>query len=366
MVLRAAGEIGCAHCAKSGADRDCPSCARLVCETCSASWATCPEPTGREVRLGLTARVRDIDPSGRLALVSHWRQPLRAFDLRQLCWVPDVVLPRHLFNWSRANPPRLTSTGMFVHANLGSDARDYYFRGLTWRSLDGTRTTDIEVPPPWQSMQVSAVGDRVFYVGPNDQVTVLHASESLAVETRTLGVHATAKPVRSAFLDEDRALLVTGTRGAVVMHRLGVQLEMLWRHATEDGGPVTSVALAGKALVASVQRSTGALAFEVRWLDDSLTPGPLAHRIVPDSPVRATAISRDGRYFAIGTDDGLTVHDLDARSAVNFDDHTDAITCVRFASDDLLIAADSDNRVILRPRTPAGYAGPQLRVEVKK
>lgn len=366
MVLRAAGEIGCAHCAKSNADTDCPSCARLVCATCSTDWASCPEPTGREVRLGLTARVRDIDPSGRLALVSHWRQPLRVFDLRQLRWVPDVSLPRHLFAWSRGNPPRLTSKGTVVHVNLGGDSRDYYYRGLTWRSLDGGRTTELDVPPPWHAMQLST-RDRLFYVGPNDQVTVIESIEDIALESHTLEVQPSSKPVQSAFLDDDRALLVTGTASAIVMHEVTAQLHTLWRQPTEDKGPVTSVALAGKALVAGVKRVSGAIAFEVRWLDDSLKPGPLAHRIVPDSPVRATAISRDGRYFAIGTDDGLIVHDLDARTAANFEDHTDAITCVRFASDDhLLIAADSDNRVILRPRTPDGYAGPLLEVEINE
>ncbi len=360
MVLRSAGEVGCAHCAKMGADRDCPSCARLVCATCVTSWASCPEPAGRIVRLGLTARVRDIDPGGRFALVSHWRQPLRVFDLRQLRWLPDIMIPPHVFTWSRDNPPRLTTAGTVVHANLGGTARDYSYRGFTWRSLDGARTIETDAPMPWQAMQVS-VHDRVFYVDPADHVVVMAPPDDPADTPHILEVHPGARPLRSAFLDEDRQLVMAGTQSAVVMHRWSASMELnrLWRQPTEESGPVTFVAVAGKALVAGVRRTSGALAFEVRWLDSSLEPGPLAHRIVPDSPVRTTAISRDGRYFAIGTDDGLTVHDLDARSAIGFDDHTDSITCVRFASDDhLLISADSDNRVILRPRTATGYSAP--------
>jgi hypothetical protein len=82
VVARGPGAVGCAHCTLIGADRACAICTRLVCERCGADWTTCGEPSGRVVRLGLTARVRDVDPLGRLALVSHWRKPLRVFDLR--------------------------------------------------------------------------------------------------------------------------------------------------------------------------------------------------------------------------------------------------------------------------------------------
>src|SRR5688572_11940916 len=104
MVARGAGAVGCAHCTQIGAELACQICTRLVCPTCAANWATCGEPSGRVVRLGLTARVRDVDPLGRIALVSHWRRPLRLFDLRRLCWI-DLDLPRRYHLMARQFPP---------------------------------------------------------------------------------------------------------------------------------------------------------------------------------------------------------------------------------------------------------------------
>src|SRR5262245_10280161 len=116
MVARGPGDVGCAHCTRIGADRPCAVCTHLVCQACAADWTTCSEPSGRLVRLGLSARLRDVDPSGRIGLVSHWRQSLRLFDLRRLCWINGTRFPRSVYLWNRPHPPRLTSDGRLFHA----------------------------------------------------------------------------------------------------------------------------------------------------------------------------------------------------------------------------------------------------------
>jgi hypothetical protein len=82
-------------------------------------------------------------------------------------------------------------------------------------------------------------------------------------------------------------------------------------------------------------------------------------------PVHAMAMSRDGSYIAIGTGDTLTVHDLERNRTAHFDEHSDKINYIRFAADDhVIISADTDNRVVLRPRTPDGYAKPVVEVQL--
>jgi hypothetical protein len=77
------------------------------------------------------------------------------------------------------------------------------------------------------------------------------------------------------------------------------------------------------------------------------------------------SLSRDGRYLALAIDEELTVYDLDDEIETVFSEHTDTISLVRFAGDDhVLISADDDNRVVLRPRTPTGYARPLIAIDV--
>ena len=361
MVLRSAGDVGCAHCATMGADRNCPSCTRLVCASCSIRWRTCAEPTvARAVRLGLTARVIDIDPLGTLALVAHWRQPLRVFDLRALAWVPDIALPRELYVRSRFTPPRLTASRAIVHHKVAG-----LFRRMTWDSLEGgTQDTWLTSLPPRGALQVSATGDRVYYLTDDDQVIMFREPQNGEVTSQTFLPLPAGTRLTAASIDVERNLLLTGTYNQIELHRIdGERLTRLWSRTTNQG-MVTWVGIAGKAVVAGIRLGGGAMRFEVRWLDAALEPGPLADAITPNPPWRDIDLAADGRFLAIATDDGLTVHDLDARTATAFADHTDSITCVRFASDDhLLISADSDNRVILRPRTATGYASRVVRVE---
>src|SRR5690349_18351523 len=87
VIGRGADAIGCAHCEAAVGVEECRICRRVVCRACAADWTSCTEEAGRVVRLGMTARLVDVDPTGELALVTRLRHPVRLLDLRRLRWV---------------------------------------------------------------------------------------------------------------------------------------------------------------------------------------------------------------------------------------------------------------------------------------
>lgn len=391
MVLRAAGEVGCAHCKTIGADRSCQVCTRLVCEKCAADWATCDEPSGRVVRLGTSARVRDIDPLAHIALVSHWRKPLRLFDLRALTWLPQT-LSRLIYLTSRAVQPRLSSDRTIVHLHLFRPDENTLLSDIRWQSFGATKSSEKRSPMPSHASGMSATGDHFWYVTDTQHVVVqhrVHPDERAAPDALGTIMMADEKPtyepkvltrsfeplprkvVQTAFVDAERSLLASGTWGELALHKLvDNRADLIAKRATSVDGNAVWIALGGPWLVAASQRSAGGVRFQLYPLaptrDGLFELGAIVREITPPSPFKTAALSRDGRHLAIATDAGLTVHDLDARTEQTFTEHTDDINCVRFASDDhVLVSADCDNRVILRPRTADGsYARPLIPIEI--
>lgn len=393
MVLRAAGEVGCAHCTTMGADRACQVCTRLVCEKCAADWSTCSEPSGRVVRLGASARVRDVDPLGRIALVSHWRKPLRLFDLRALAWLPQT-LSRLIYLTSRAMQPRLTSDRSLIHLNLIRLSESHVRADIRWASFGDLPSDEKTVAMPSHGSGVSATGDHYWFVSETQNVVVQHREfPEERPDPEALGTILVArekpnyqprivedsyeplprKVVQVAYLhvSDTHKLLASGSWSELALHRLvddGLELVTKFKPSVE--GDVAWLGIGGPWFIAAIRRSTGGVRFQLHLLDPggqgALAPGPVAREITPTSPFKTAAISRDGRHLAIATDAGLTVHDLDTRTEQTFTEHTDEINYVRFASDDhVLISADCDNRLILRPRTPDGsYARPLIPIEI--
>ena len=370
MVARGAGAIGCAHCKKIGADQACQICTRQVCPTCAADWATCEAPSGRVVRLGLTARVRDVDPNGRLALVSHWRRPLRLFDLRALRWIADLELPRRYWFTSRAFPPRLTSDGRLFFADYPLSNNDSVptFRGMRAHHLRTGKSQWFSDYPPFGTTGVSPTKDRYWYVTETQQVAITSVGPQDAIALG--GPMCVVEPlprkvVHSAYVDAERDLLATGSWCELVLHRIvGNEIERLSRAKTESTGDVVWLALAGPWLVAAVKELGGSVDIEVRELEPNLSIGRVVHRHA-NTRMRAASLSRDGRYLALGLESGLLVHELGTEHIITFDEHTDRINVVRFAADDhVLISADTDNRIVMRPRTPQGYARPLIPIDI--
>lgn len=335
----------------------------MVCEKCAADWTTCGEPSGRVVRLGLTARVRDVDPTGRLAFVTFWRQKPRLFDLRRLRWVREVRFDRTTYLWNRAHPPRLTSEGQLVHGAWSwrstSDGQARAFDGMRVHSLRDRTDTVLLAEPPVRGSGVSALRDYFFYVTDTEKVGVVRGAETYSVEPLP------RKVVQAVHVDGERDLLVAASWSELALCGLvDGMLAPISRRKTDTAGDVSWIAVAGPWLVAAVKIFGGSFVVEVRRLGRDLAIGEV-ERTYEVSELRTAAISRDGRYIALCTDDGLGVYELATGNVTVFDEHTDRINYVRFASGDhTLISADTDNRVVMRPRTPAGYARPVIAVPV--
>ena len=366
MVARGAGAVGCAHCKMIGADRACAVCTRLVCPTCAADWATCEEPSGRVVRLGMTARVRDVDPTGRLAFVTHWRRAPRLFDLRQLRWVKDVELSRAMYLWNRKHPPRLTSDGRLLVAEwtrtLGTyqlEDSPHSFDGIRVHELGSSRSRMIGAEPPEHGTAVSAVNDRYYYVTTRQQVVLFEGSQTFLFEPLPRKVlHAVA-------IDGERDLLAAGSWSEVVLHRIvDGKLERSSHLKIERVGDVRWLAIAGPWLVLAISEYGTVFHIQTYELERDQSIGSLVREHTV-APFLGASLSRDGRYLAYATDVGLFVHETATGEHEVFTDHTDDINLVRFAGDDhVLISADTDNHVVMRPRTKTGYAKPLLAVDV--
>ena len=372
MVGRGPGAVGCAHCKVIGARGACRVCMRLVCPPCEADWTTCDEPSGRVVRLGRTARLRDVDPSGRLGLVSRWRGPLRMLDLRRLRWVPsEVTRKAWLFRGRCA--PRLTSSGRVLYAwfdvgpgeSLEIDAA-LRFVGIVRAGVEGGDAPIIKGPAPLQGSGVSKVGD-VFWYTADTQIVVTMTPGPTPERSDEVTV-ATLDPlpykvVQAAYVDGARGLLASGTWGQIVLHRIvDGRLERLG--AAQTSGDLRWIEVAGPYLAAGVSRGRRTNVHVWRLHEDR-TIGEEVHRIEGHRALRAASLARDGRYLAVAFGDDVQVIAVDRGTTVTFGEHTDGVALVRFVGDDhLLVTADHDNRVVLRPRTEDGYAAAVIPLEL--
>jgi sugar lactone lactonase YvrE len=311
----------------------------------------------------MTARVRDIDPVCRYALVSHWRKPLRLFDLRALRWVPHFAWERRLYLWTRSAPPRLRARGELIWPDVTAMSGDVLFYGMYAREIESgqqRKLARVDGDTPGHGTAVSATGDLFYYVSDSQRVIVL-PPDGAAASYEPLP----RKVLQAVHIDAERGLLVSASWNELALHHFEAgALSRLGHTATTRQADVRFVGVGGSRVVA-VTASWNETFVEVYELDrdDSLLRG--ATGIAFAGPFQVGALSRDGRYFAAASSGQLVVCDLDAGTRQLFNDHSDAINAVRFSADDhVLVSADTDHRIVLRPRTPAGYAAPLLTVEV--
>ena len=367
MVARGPGAVGCAHCTKLGAEVACGVCKHLVCPACANDWSTCDQPWGRVFRLGMTARLVDVDPSAKLGLVSRWHGSMRYVDLRALRWIDGEDVPRLVRGHDLR--PRLTSDGrMFQHDWNSAFGNEYQplYRGIAVSSSVAMRThVATGMPEPVRCAGMSLRDNRYWYVTSSESVAIVRtvgridAAASLEVtEYQPLP----RKVVQAAFFDDGRELLVSASWGEVMVHRIvGEKLEPACYVKTT--GDVLWVAIAGPYLAANVKQGPGR-GITVWKLDANLAIVSVVLRIVDN--VGIAALSRDGRYLAVGlTTELVLLHGLDDGSVTTFDDHTDDVSFVGLVGDALLlVTADDDNRVILRPRMATGYASALMETEL--
>jgi hypothetical protein len=363
-VLRAAGEVGCAHCARMDATVECGVCTRLVCAACAADWASCFEPSGRILLLGRTARVSEVDPHGRVAVVTHWRKPVRLLNLRHVFWADDAEAPRRLFLMNRRVPPRMTSLRCLVYPDVVYLGDQVIFHGI--RALDvyaGTTRTlqHIAEDVPDHGTAMSPVDDWYSYISVRQRVVVVPSGD-LVQSYEPLP----RKVVHAHAIDGERRLLASGSWQEIAIDKMdGPRLERVGYTRTTALGDVHWLGLAGGTIAAAVTEGTRGTAIEVRRVEGDLSVGVVVHEEAPRPSFRSAALSTDGRYLAYAFGASLTVVDLEQGTIERFDDHTDDINLVRFAREDhVLISADTDHRLVLRPRTPTGYTCPLILVSM--
>jgi WD40 repeat protein len=348
MVARGAGDVGCAHCTVIGAERSCQVCTRLVCANCGADWTTCPEPTGREVRLGRTARLRDVDPTGRIGLVTFWVGAMRLFDVRRLRWV-ESELPRHHAVHERQIVERLTPTGDVYSSHYTYAPSD------NARAFDSLRKQTLALPPSAVEIDTNEhepilnagmTKDGHYYYVSSMQLVVVVAPDNTVRMFEPLP----RRVIQACHFDVDTGVLASGSWGEVVLHRV-VNDKIVSLDRVHTKGNVSWVAFEEPWLAACVEGR-----IHVWHVAENLSIGRERYEHDAGLHWNTGAISRDGRYLAMGINRKVLVHDLENDVLVEFDGHTDDICLVRFAgTDQLLVTADEDNRVILRPRTPGGY-----------
>jgi hypothetical protein len=318
------------------------------------------------IRLGMTARVREVDPLGQVAVVTHWRKPVRLLSLRHLFYLDDVHIPRILFVLNRRLPPRMTMLRDLVYPVFTRADETIVFDGV--ESLDVNngevhRLDHIAEDVPVGQTAMSAVGDWYSYVSDRQRVHVVPSGDLVQsyepLPRKVIHAHA---------IDGERRLLASGSWQELALDQMdAIDLRRLTRVGytkTERIGDVVWIGVAGGAIATAIRGGHGT-SIEVRRLEPDLSIGAVIHRDAPRVSFRTGAISTDGNYVAYAYGSALTVVDLEHGSVERFDDHTDAINLVRFAREDhLLISADTDNRLVLRPRTPTGYTCPLIPVSM--
>ncbi len=315
------------------------------------------------VRLGMTARVRDLDPVCRYALVSHWRKPLRIFDLRALRWLPHIAWERSIYLWGRTASPRLRTRGELIWPELSAVTGDLVFSGMQVREIESgvqRKLARVDRDTPDHGTAVSATGDWFYYVADSQRVIVLPPD----------GAAASYEPlprmvVQAVHIDAERGLLASASWNELALHHIEAgAMSRLGRTETTRKADTRWVGVGGSRVVAVTATSYETFV-EVYELDRdmSLRRNPTTFSFA--SAFRVGALSRDGRYFASAGSDKLTVCNLDTGTRQVFTEHSDEINAVRFAADDhVLVSADTDHRIVLRPRTATGYAQPLLAVEI--
>ncbi len=310
-------------------------------------------------RIGTTGRLVEVDPSGQYGLVSRWIGAMRLVDLRTLRWVSRVELPALGLGWGELRPV-LTSTCRLVTPLYSSSLENEMrvFDGIQMRSLLGDSSWTIKAAlGPVRSAGVTVDGDHYWYVNNTETVTVI-APDDTARPPCTVRTYEPLprKVLQQVFVDASRALLASATWGEITLHRMDGDRLVLLGHVKTSGN-ASWLALGGPYLAAGVPGGV-----KVWRLGEDLSIGSQLLSI--ERAIQKAALSRDGRYLALGVDgDAIMVRGLDSGSLDTFDEHTDRIGLIRFVgADQLLITADCDNRVIMRPRTPTGYARPLMPV----
>ena len=360
MVARGPGAVGCAHCTRLGADVPCPVCKHLVCDACAADWATCSEPSGRTFRIGrVTGALIDVDPTGRYGLVKRRWGQLRIIDLRALKWLAIDDLPSR--GWKDL-VPRLTGDGRLLRPEFNGATTNEVplFSGIgEWR-VAGGGMRHVDVPQPVRATGVSTSEDWYWYVTDTETVALTQLKAALSGRCEVYEP-LPKKVVQAVWFDPIRRVLVSGTWGEIAIHRVVDDRLVLAGHVKTTGDTVW-LQMSGGYLAARV-RGGDLRGLTVWKLYDDFSVGPIAARF---DRVESEALARDGRFVAAGLTGGrVIVQSLLTAEQFELGGHRGDVTYLGFVGgEQLLVSADDDHRVIVRPRAGQSYAEAILPAEL--
>ncbi len=354
MLEKTHGAVGCSHCQGLGADQTCPMCRRPVCQACLAP-ETCPDPSVRELKLGLGARLRDVDCRGRRGLVASWTGSNRLVDL-----ATGKVLIRKLPLTTRGPWSRPLLMGDSVVSIQSSPLGASLYTGLRVTRLDDMVSTRItpagSLAVDFTKAMAKSEDDRLALVVRSDEtVDVLDVAQGIPVGRFSVP----GQVVHSAAVCSGSDMLALGTYGRVTLFRVSDQ-QRLGTCRTFDDGNVVWVGL-GRRRAAAITEHSRCTIMEIapsvaasRWERRRLywthsPPGSYIPRY-PDEAVR-TCLDPEGELLAEPYKKSVLVYKLKTGKETRLDGHTDTVSLARFVlGGRMLVTADNDARVRLWPR----------------
>ncbi len=349
MLDKSHGAVGCGHCKGLGATQTCEKCGLVVCAAClSAGNCSVPQPV--ELRLGMGARLREVDPSGRVGVVSRWPGGTRLVELASGEAIEDLSW------WRRSTKVDTFTMGGHWPVLLGTDLL-MWVSGAEFR-VPRLMTKDVGAKVQlehridgWKGpreaclVQVTADGSRGVVVRADHKLDVLDLEQM-----RLLGVLGERRQIiQSCAASSAMGLIAVGGFRKAAFYKLRDVERMGSRTVGE--GEVDWIGLGGSRAV--MISDDGHM--EVAEVDQTRPPHlwkrqrevNLASNITP-----LADLSPDGALLALRMwRKAVEVFNLSTGDRQTLRAHTDDVVLVRFVDEGRrLITADEDNRAMLWPR----------------
>lgn len=383
MSIRTPEAILCAHCKRETVAHTCVGCQLQICDICAAAWWTCDRPIAREFKLGIWKRLDDVDPTGRLGIVSSVMGiSTRLFDLAGIRYVDGVGVSSGVL---RADGDVLsTGTSSLERVDGG------------WSTLFGLRLTDehegaimMHVNPPVvrvlmrhqlglpypDHVHIAPPGAESFDRQRRYRVSPRVSDTGLCVVDADTGTLRFVELPRQRVLtavdyDPDEGILVAGSWESllVFIERDGEFHQA--RRVHIPGADVNWIATANRRVAALIKRNRSEFLTGV-MIDRDGGHGLPAEQSIPKPGLAGRlrsliALRPDGSQvaMALGSRE-VALCGFEGERAIRFDGHTDSIRLVAFRdSGALMLTADDDSRVIVRPASGAGYASNRVTVSL--
>ena len=335
------GAVGCGHCRGLGASESCPACGLLVCRGCLDD-DSCSVPRINELRLGMGARLRGVDPTGSSGIVTSWRGDARLVDL------PGGALLERMRWWPHRDVwPLLVAPRRLLWINTPDLQRPQL---VSWRAGDEEPTSRpiADARRADKSCLVQVTGDRRrgLAMRPDHKLVVLDLEGP-----RRLGiVGEKRRVVQTCAACSAMDLLAVGCFGRAIFYQLSTLRRLGARPMGQ--GEVDWIGLAGgRAVMIS---DDGKL--ELAQVDPARPPHLWRRRMQVDLEAAIDPVadlSPDGALLALRRRRRqVEIFNLSDGERQSLTGHTDDVNLVRFVKDGArLVTADEDNRVFSWPRS---------------